>query len=149
MELVVRMVLCWSHYIHSPSELTLSIGSLIPAWHWVCIHQVNQMNCLSGYGRLMTTAPWTWHKHKYYCCLQYFDAVGWAAGRASSLQKTECWDAGMVVFWVKVQICIWPIWCHCHLLSLAPVNRDWFYLAGFTFLVPVHLHSPGKNPRGP
>jgi len=23
--------------------------------------------------------------------------VGWAAGRASSLQKTEWWDAGMVI----------------------------------------------------
>jgi len=33
--------------------------------------------------------------------------------------------------WVKVQICIWPNWCHCHSLSLTPVNPDWF----FTFLV--------------
>jgi len=29
--------------------------------------------------------------------LQYFDAVGWVARRASGLQKTEWWDAGMVV----------------------------------------------------
>jgi len=28
--------------------------------------------------------------------------------------------------WVKVHICIWLSWCHCHLLSLAPV-----YLPGF------------------
>jgi len=34
-----------------------------------------------------------------------------------------------------VQICIWPSWCHCHSLSLAPVNPDWFYLPGFMFLV--------------
>jgi len=32
--------------------------------------------------------------------------------------------------WVKVQICIWPRWCHCHSLFLAAVNPDWF-----TFLV--------------
>jgi len=32
--------------------------------------------------------------------------------------------------WVKVQICIWPSLCHCHPLSLAPVNPDWFYLSG-------------------
>jgi len=51
--------------------------------------------------------------------------------------------------WVKVQICIWPSWCHCHSLSLAPVNPDWFYLPGSTFLAPAHLDSPGKNPRGP
>ena len=30
--------------------------------------------------------------------------------------------------WVKVQICIWLSWCHCHSLSFAPVNPDWFYL---------------------
>ena len=29
--------------------------------------------------------------------------------------------------WGEVQICIWPSWCHCHSLSLAPVNPDWFY----------------------
>ena len=41
----------------------------------------------------------------------------------------------------KVQICIWPSWCHCHSLSLAPVNPDWF-----TFLVPVHPDSPRQSP---
>ena len=31
-------------------------------------------------------------------CLQCFDAVGWAAGRASGLHvKTEWWGAGVVV----------------------------------------------------
>ena len=29
--------------------------------------------------------------------------------------------------------CIWPSRCHCHSLSLAPVNPDWFYLPGFYF----------------
>ena len=29
-----------------------------------------------------------------------------------------------------MQICIWPSWCHCHSLSLASVNPDWFYLSG-------------------
>ena len=24
--------------------------------------------------------------------------------------------------WSKVQTCIWPSWCHCHSLSLAPVK---------------------------
>jgi len=32
--------------------------------------------------------------------------------------------------WGKMQICIWPSWCHCHSVSLAPVNPDWFYLSG-------------------
>jgi len=30
-------------------------------------------------------------------CLQGFDAVCWAAGRASGLQKTEWWGAGVVI----------------------------------------------------
>ena len=38
-------------------------------------------------------------------------------------------------------------WCHCHSLSLAPVNPDWFFLLRFTFLVPAHTGSPGQNPR--
>jgi len=50
--------------------------------------------------------------------------------------------------WVKVQICIWPSWCHCHSLSLAPVNPDWFCLPSFTFLVPAHLGSPRQSLGG-
>ena len=34
------------------------------------------------------------------------------------------------------------------ILSLAPVNPDWFYLPGFTFLVLAHPGSPGQNPKG-
>jgi len=36
-----------------------------------------------------------------------------------------------VVIWDEVQTCIWPSRCHCHSLSLAPVNPDWCYLPGF------------------
>ena len=45
--------------------------------------------------------------------------------------------------------CIWHSRCHCHSLSLAPVNPDWFYLPGFIFLVPAHLGNPGQNPEKP
>jgi len=38
--------------------------------------------------------------------------------------------SGGVLVWLsvlgEVQICIRPSWCHCHSLSLAPVNPDWF-----------------------
>jgi len=40
--------------------------------------------------------------------LKCFDAVGWAAGMASGLQKTEWWDVGWLSVWGEVQICIWP-----------------------------------------
>ena len=41
-------------------------------------------------------------------CLQCFDAVGRAAGRAFGLYKIEWWDAAVVICLGKVQICIWP-----------------------------------------
>ena len=41
-------------------------------------------------------------------------------------------------------LCVWR--CHCQSLYLAPVNPDWFYLPGFTFLVPTHPGSPGHSP---
>ena len=50
--------------------------------------------------------------------------------------------------WVKVQICIWPSWCHCHSLCLTPVNPDWFYLPGFTFLAPARQGIPDKIQDG-
>ena len=55
-------------------------------------------------------------------CLQCFDAVGWAAGRASGLQKTSGGVLAWLSVWSEVQTCIWPSWCHCHSLSLAPVK---------------------------
>jgi len=36
-----------------------------------------------------------------------------------------------------------------HALYLAPVDPDWFYLPGFTFLVPAAPGCPGQNPTGP
>jgi len=39
--------------------------------------------------------------------------------------------------WDEVQICIWPSWYHCHSLSLAPINQDWFYLSS--------TNSPGYS----
>jgi len=32
----------------------------------------------------------------------------------------------MVISLGQGELCIWPSWCHCHSLSLAPVNPDWF-----------------------
>jgi len=89
------------------------------------------------------------HFQSLFTCLQCFDAVGWAAGRASYLQKKL---SGGMLAWLsvrgKVRICIWPSWCHCHSLSLAPVNPDWFYLPGFIFLVPAHPGNPEQSPGG-
>jgi len=69
-------------------------------------------------------------------CLQHFDAVGWVAGKASSLQKTELWVLAWLSVWSEVQTCIWPSWCHCHSLSLAPVKSR-LVLYRLTWVVPV------------
>jgi len=34
---------------------------------------------------------------------------------------------------------------HCHSLSLAPVNPDWFYRNGSAFLVLTYPGCPGKK----
>ena len=72
-----------------------------------------------------------------YCltvCLQCFDAVGWAAGRASGLKKNL---SGGVLAWLSVwsemQTCTWPHWCHCHSLPLASIKSRlvlpfWYWL---------------------
>jgi len=79
--------------------------------------------------------------------LQCFDAVGWAAGKASGLQKTEWWDAGVVMYLGQgadlymAQMMPLP-------LSLASVNPDWSYVPGFTFLVPAHPGVPDKIQEG-
>jgi len=55
------------------------------------------------------------------------DALPAAQPTASKHRK----QAFGVVIWDEVQTCILPSRSHCHSLSLAPVNPDWFYLPGF------------------
>jgi len=73
--------------------------------------------------------------------LQSFDAVGWAAGRASGLQKTEWWGAGVVVCLERG--------ADLHTAQLMPllltVSCFTKIQIGFTFLVSAHLGSPGKG----
>ena len=63
-----------------------------------------------------------------------FDAVGWAAGMASGLQKTEWWGAGMV-------ICL-ERGADLHMAQLMPLPLTVSCFSkiqiGFAFLVPAH-----------
>jgi len=65
----------------------------------------------------------------FYCAFSSLTPLAGQQERHLACKKTEWWDAGMVM-------CLGQ--CHCHSLSLAPVNPDWFYLPGFTFLVLAH-----------
>ena len=74
-------------------------------------------------------------------CLQCFDVVGWAAGRASGLLETEWWGAGVVV-------CL-EQGADLHMAQLMPLPLtdscfSKIHIA-FTFLVPDHLGSNGKK----
>jgi len=72
-------------------------------------------------------------------------------GGKKGIQPAKKLSSGMLAWlsvWGEVQICTWPSRCHCHSISLAPVNPDWFYLPGFTFLVLAHSGSPKQSPRG-
>ena len=73
--------------------------------------------------------------------LQCFDAVGWAAGRASSLEKSEWWGAGMV-------ICL-KRGADLHIAQLMPLPLTVSCFSkiqiGFTFLVPAHLGIPRQR----
>ena len=47
----------------------------------------------------------------------------WLGGRKGIRSvKTECSVLAWLSVWSDVQICIWPSWCHCHLLSLASLK---------------------------
>jgi len=75
--------------------------------------------------------------------LQCFDAVGWAAGRASGLYKTEWWG-------VVVVICLERgAGLHTAQLMPLPLTVSCFskIQIGFTFLVPAHPGSSGKKDR--
>ena len=48
----------------------------------------------------------------------------WLGGRKGirPVKKLSIGVLAWLSVWSKVQTCIWPSWCHCHSLSLAPVK---------------------------
>ena len=63
----------------------------------------------------------------YHYCFA-FSALTRLSGRKGIRSVTNwvvgCWR-GYVSGWVKVQICMWPSWCYCHLLSIAWRSQGW------------------------
>jgi len=78
-------------------------------------------------------------------CLQCFDAVGWAAGRAHGLYKAEWLGAGVVMCLERG--------VDLHMAQTMPLPLPLTVSCfskiqiGFAFLVPAHLGSPGKKGR--
>jgi len=69
-----------------------------------------------------------------FCSLSVaFSAVTLLVGRQEGHPACKKLTGGVLAWlsvWSEVQTCIWPSRCHCHSLSLASVNPDWFYLSG-------------------
>jgi len=76
-------------------------------------------------------------------CLQCFDAVGWAAGRASSRKKLEWWGTGVVICLERGAD------LHTAQLMPLPLTVSCFskIQIGFTFLVPAPESSQGHKGR--
>jgi len=54
-------------------------------------------------------------------CDSFFVLVGRQEGRPAS-KKLSGGVLAWLSVWREVQVCMWPSWCHCHSLSLAPVE---------------------------
>jgi len=66
-------------------------------------------------------------------------------GVRKGIQSVKPFSGEVLVWlsvWSKVQTCIWPSWCQCHSLSLAPAKSRLVA----TFLVLAHPCSPDKGP---
>ena len=71
--------------------------------------------------------------HAYLRCLQW---RCWLGSRKAirPVKKLSSEVLAWLSVWSEVQACIWPSWCHCHSLSLAPVKYRlvlflWYRLA--------------------
>ena len=63
------------------------------------------------------------------CCFNAvscaFSALTLLVGRQEGHPACKKQSGGVLVWlsvWCEVQTCMWPSWCHCHSLSLAPVK---------------------------
>ena len=74
-------------------------------------------------------------------CLQCFDAVGWAAGRAFRLYKTECWGAGVVLSGARCRLAYGPAVATSLTVSCFSKIKT-----GFTFLVLADQVVSEKGP---
>ena len=76
----------------------------------------------------------------------------WLGGRKGirPVKKLSGGVLASLTVWSEVQTCIWPSWCQCHSLSLAPVKSSlvlpfWYWL---TWVVPDKGPLNGCSKRG-
>jgi len=85
--------------------LSVKGNEAISEWHWNWQLFVISINYMIVIFCILPSVLW--------CC--------WLGSR-KGIQPVKNLSGGMLAWlcvWVKVRICIWPSWCHCHSLSLA------------------------------
>ena len=79
---------------------------------------------------ITTTTQWHSHTsvrkiHIFWYVICAFSALTLLVGRQEGHPACKKLSGGVLAWlsvWSEVQICIWPSWCHCYSLSLAPVK---------------------------
>ena len=119
------------------------IWHLLRCWQLFQLRVNNKSHCYAMCQRYFVT----WQSNvqqtifpKFTLGLTAFSALTLLVGRQEghpACKKLEWWGTGVVV-WNEMQTSIWPSWCHCHSLSLAPVKSRlvlpfWYWL---TWVVP-------------
>ena len=114
-----------------------------PSWSRGCQRSLQR-------GCVLMLAPWDCMSiwlHRFLVCETYWDTgqskitnfshqkvFRYSDGRQEGHLACKNWyEWGVLIWqsaWGEVQTCIWPSWCHCHSLSLAPKNPDWLNLYG-------------------
>jgi len=66
-------------------------------------------------------------------CFTVFSALTLLVGRQEGHLACKKLSVGILAWLsgMRCRLASWPSRCHCHSLSLALVNPDWFYLHGF------------------
>ena len=88
---------------------------------WKCLHIfASKCKCV-----LSKWLPW--FLFCIICIVQLlaFSALTLLVGQQEGRPACKKLSGGVLAWlsvWSKVQTCTWPIWCHCHSLSLAPVK---------------------------
>jgi len=81
------------------------LSQIFGKWHFCAVNACQLVN----FQKCCVSQPATLFTATIQVNLQWFDAVGWVAGRASGLKKTEWWGAGAwLSVWSEVQTFLLP-----------------------------------------
>ena len=127
---------CWQCSVAGQSTSTTAEGSpeLCPRpkktrrWH---SSPDNDVVCLQYTHRAVI---FNWSDFSFFAATySAFSALTLLVGRQEGHPACKKLSGGVLAWlsvWSEVQTCIWPSWCHCHSLSLAPIKSRLVYLSG-------------------